>query len=176
MSFLGLLNFLKIHSLSLLCVSGTHGAWPVHCTAMISHSANIKFHTHMCIYTDQSHLTPPSTLQPATHLPDIPTPVPQGCYVHTWNGCVGLCPSPLFGCCCMHPCCSMVVKHALSPAEQAHTSSCALIISLDDFHCPAIGFQVAITLFIKLYQFFDFSHMHVPILVTTTHPGLPSPP
>src|SRR5258708_19232184 len=30
--------------------------------------------------------------------------------------------------------------------------------------------------FIKLYRFFDFLCMHVPILVTTTHPGLPSPP
>src|SRR5258707_2523691 len=64
--------------------------------------------------------TPPSTLQPHNHLPDIPTPVPWGCYVHTWKGCVGLCPSPLFGCCCMHPGCSMVIKCMLSPAEQAH--------------------------------------------------------
>ena len=74
--------------------------------------------THASIQTG-SHLTPQLTLQPATHLPDIPTPVPWGCYVHTWKGCVGLCPSPLFGCCYMHPGCSTVVKCALSPAEQA---------------------------------------------------------
>src|SRR5258708_4458839 len=129
---------------------------------------------HTCIYTDQSHLTPPSTLQPHTHLPDIPTPVPQGCYVHTWNGCVGLCPSPLFGCCCMHPGCSTVVKHALSPAEQARTSSCALIISLDDFHCPAIDFQAAITIFIKL--FFDIINFCpcVPVSSRTPHTRPPT--
>ena len=119
------------------------------------------------------HVDPlPLTLQLPTHLPDIPTPVPWGCYVHTWNGCVGLCPSPLFGCCCMHPGCSTVVKHVLSPAEQAHTSSCALIISLDDFHCPAIDFQVAITFFIKLSLTFSI-FMHVctswPVPSTSLH-------
>ncbi len=113
-SFLGLLNFLKIHSLSLLCVSGTHGAWPLHCTATILDSANIEFHMHVHVYTDWFHLTPPSN-----HHLRHPSTGPWGCYVHTWNGHVGLWPPLLLVGHLMQPKGGIDVKCVLSPAEQA---------------------------------------------------------
>src|SRR5258705_10793316 len=49
----------------------------------------------------------------------------------------------------------------LSPVEQAHTlTSLHPPLSLDDFHCPAINSQAAITIFIKLFDNIDFC-MHI---------------
>src|SRR5258708_6478845 len=115
--FFGVSKLLKKFTFSnILCVSGTHGAWPLHCAAMILCSANIKFHTHAHIYTDQFHLTPPSTLQPPTHLPDIPTPVPRGAMCTAGMAGVGSALHHCIGCRCTCP--------AAASSSNACTKSC----------------------------------------------------
>src|SRR5258705_13829961 len=75
----------------------------------------------------------------------------------------------------MHSCCSINVECTLSPVEQARTlTSLHPPLSLDNFHCPAIDSQVAITIFIKLFDnIYFFAHTyssrhHTP--PTTIHP------
>src|SRR5258708_27728994 len=44
-------------------------------------------------------------------------------------------------------------------------------------HHPSTGFSPTNSIFfIKVEQLFDFSHVRTPVVVSTTHPGLPSPP
>src|SRR5258707_7773692 len=67
-------------------------------------------------------------------------------------------------------------KRTLSPVEQACTLTLPLfIISLDDLLLPNHDFQVAHTSFIKFYQLFDISHMHMPVLAHHHYLGLPPP-
>src|SRR5260221_7282368 len=125
----------------------------------------------MCIYTDRFHLTPPLTHHQTTAWPSLWHPQHWSlgvlCAPLEWP-CWALPSSPL-GCMPHVSKCGIFIDfHVISPAEQAHTSSGALIISLDDFHCPAIDFQVAITFFIKLSSTFSiFAHTHHH---TTTQP------
>src|SRR5260221_6882320 len=101
----------------------------------------------MCLILD----TPPSTHHQTTTWPSLWHPQHWSlgvlCAPLEWP-CWALPSSPL-GCMPHVSKCGIFIDfHVISPAEQAHTSSVALIISLDDFHRPAIDFQVAITFFI----------------------------
>src|SRR5260221_1427358 len=80
------------------------------------------------------------------------------------------------GSCCMHSCCSIDIEHVLSPAEQAHTMFNTHIILLDNFMLPNHGYSKQQLISSNFFDFFDFLCMHVPNLVTTTHPGCHHPP
>src|SRR5258706_14982015 len=98
-----------------------------------------------------------TSLPAATHHPRHPNTDPQGCYVHSWGDCVGLCLSLLLVGHVAQMRHFFCRKCALSAVEQARTLTLPLfIVSLDDLLLPNHDFQVAHTSFIKFYQVYDF--------------------
>src|SRR5258708_424852 len=106
-------------------------------------------HAYLSPHTDLFHLTHHHTTTSPPH--GHPIPGPWGCYVHTWNGWGGLCPSLL----------DWVPLHMslLQHCHQARAKPCRaglhhfyhpLSSFLDNFHHPTIHLQAGFIIFIKL--------------------------
>ena len=81
---------------------------------------------------------------------------------------MGLCPPLLLVGHLTHSCCSINIKCALSPAEQACTIFNTHIILLDNLMLPNHGYSKQQLISSILLTFFNILCMHTPILVTTT--------
>ena len=66
MSFWGSQLLKNSHSLTSFVSLGSTGAWPLYCTATVSHSTNIEFHACVCVYFGHHH-------QPYSHPPTFLT-------------------------------------------------------------------------------------------------------
>src|SRR5260221_9407179 len=103
-----------------------------------------------------------------------PIPGPWGCYVHTWNGQGGLCPSLLDWVLLQH-----CHRACAKPCRAGLPIFPPTIGSLDDSLSPGLGtithpsnLKRLSCFFIKFYQHFDFLCMHTPYLVSTTRAAI----